>query len=86
MIRSFEYAAAYAVRQGPVRTEDIPALLPWASFWQRWASASFLRGYFEASADADYLNLLSDVFGSGKNSRLYKRLVYQDQIATNVSS
>lgn len=38
------------------------------------------------SADADYLNLLSDVLGSGKNSRLYKRLVYEDQIATNVSS
>jgi maltose alpha-D-glucosyltransferase / alpha-amylase len=38
-----------------VRTEDIPALLPWASLWQRWASASFLRGYFEASGDAAYL-------------------------------
>jgi maltose alpha-D-glucosyltransferase/alpha-amylase len=56
MIRSFDYAAAYAVRHGPVRTEDIPALLPWARLWQRWASASFLRGYFEASGDeADYL-------------------------------
>jgi zinc protease len=36
--------------------------------------------------EADYLNLVSDVLGSGKNSRLYKRLVYQDQIATNISS
>ncbi len=31
-----------------------------------------------------YLDLVSDVLTSGKNSRLYKRLVYDDQIATNV--
>ncbi|MDA2923105.1 insulinase family protein [Acidobacteria bacterium AH-259-L09] len=38
------------------------------------------------SADADYLDLVSDVLASGKISRLYKRLVYEDQIATGVSS
>jgi zinc protease len=38
------------------------------------------------SADSDYLDLVSDVLGLGKNSRLYERLVYKDQIATNVSS
>jgi zinc protease len=32
------------------------------------------------------LDLASDVLGSGKNSRLYKRLVYQDQVATSVSA
>ena len=36
--------------------------------------------------EADYLNLLSDVLSSGKSSRLYKRLVYDDQIATDVSA
>lgn len=36
------------------------------------------------TADADYLDLVSDVLAVGKNSRLYKRLVYEDQIATNV--
>ncbi|HEX2450948.1 MAG TPA: pitrilysin family protein [Gemmatimonadales bacterium] len=36
------------------------------------------------SADLDYLNLASDVLASGKTSRLYKRLVYDDQIATDV--
>lgn len=36
--------------------------------------------------DADYLNLVSDVLGLGKNSRLYQRLVYEDQIATSVSA
>lgn len=38
------------------------------------------------STEADYLNLVSDVLAYGKNSRLYKRLVYEDQIATNVSA
>ncbi|MCU0228093.1 MAG: insulinase family protein, partial [Bryobacterales bacterium] len=35
---------------------------------------------------AAMLDLLSDVLGSGKTSRLYKRLVYQDQIATDASA
>ncbi|MGH7629346.1 MAG: M16 family metallopeptidase [Gemmatimonadales bacterium] len=36
------------------------------------------------STDFDYLNLVSDVLVSGKTSRLYKRLVYDEQIATDV--
>ncbi|MEO8089311.1 MAG: pitrilysin family protein, partial [Gemmatimonadales bacterium] len=39
-----------------------------------------------ATADADYLNLVSDILSSGKSSRLYKRLVYDEQIATAVSA
>lgn len=31
-----------------------------------------------------YLNLLGDILTNGKTSRLYKRLVYDDQIASNV--
>jgi len=38
------------------------------------------------SAEGDYLNLVGDVLASGKNSRLYKRLVYDDQTATDVSA
>jgi zinc protease len=37
------------------------------------------------SADADYLNLVSACLGDGKTSRLYKRLVYDDQIASDVN-
>jgi zinc protease len=37
------------------------------------------------SADADYLRLVSDCLGEGKTSRLYKRLVYDDQIASDVT-
>ena len=38
------------------------------------------------TADADYLDLVSDVLAQGKNSRLYKRLVYDNQIATEASA
>ncbi|HON06615.1 MAG TPA: pitrilysin family protein, partial [Verrucomicrobiota bacterium] len=37
------------------------------------------------TTDLNILDLTSDVLGSGKTSRLYKRLVYKDQIATDVS-
>lgn len=37
-------------------------------------------------ADVELLDILSDVLSSGKSSRLYKRLVYDDQIATDVSA
>lgn len=40
----------------------------------------------EGTDEAVFLNLVSDVLSSGKTSRLYKRLVYEDQIATNVSA
>src|SRR5271163_310242 len=36
------------------------------------------------SADADYIDLVSDCLSNGKSSRFYKRLVYEDQIATSV--
>jgi zinc protease len=36
--------------------------------------------------DGEYLDLVTDVLSSGKTSRLYKRLVYDEQIATDVSA
>ena len=38
------------------------------------------------TADGDYLTLVSDVLSDGKTSRLYKRLVYDEEIATDVSA
>ena len=38
------------------------------------------------TSEADYLELFGEVLGSGKNSRLYERLVYRDQIASTVSA
>jgi zinc protease len=36
--------------------------------------------------ESDYLDLAAGVLASGKTSRLYKRLVYEDQIATSVNA
>ena len=38
------------------------------------------------STDADYLDLVSDCLSQGKTSRFYKRLVYDDQIATDANA
>lgn len=38
------------------------------------------------TADGDYLSLVANILSSGKNSRFYKRLVYDEQIATDVST
>lgn len=38
------------------------------------------------SADADYLDLVTDCLAQGKSSRFYKRLIYEDQIATDASA
>jgi len=52
--------------------------VPEARLYVEWNTPPF------GSLDADRLNLLSKVLSSGKDSRLYKRLVYEDQIATDV--
>ncbi|NIM51257.1 MAG: insulinase family protein [Gemmatimonadales bacterium] len=39
-----------------------------------------------ASEEARYLDLVTDVLAAGKTSRFYKRLVYDEQIATDVAA
>lgn len=46
MIRSFHYASYLGLLKGSeVRTEDVPALEPWAELWYRSTSATFLHAY-----------------------------------------
>jgi zinc protease len=54
--------------------------VPQARIYKVWNVPHF------GTADADYLDLVSDVLSSGKTSRFYKRLVYDDQIATNANA
>jgi len=54
--------------------------VPQERIYKAWNVAAF------GDADVELLDLLSDVLGAGKNSRLYKRLVYDDQIATDVEA
>ncbi|RPI06997.1 MAG: insulinase family protein [Ignavibacteriae bacterium] len=54
--------------------------VPQARLYKVWNMPAWGTPEFE------YLKLLTNVLASGKTSRLYKRLVYDDQIATNVNS
>ena len=53
--------------------------VPQARLYKVWNAPQY------GAADTDYLDLLSDVLSNGKTSRLYDRLVFRDQIATDVS-
>ena len=56
MLRSYSYAAYAALfAHASGRPAEFSRLEPWAHIWQTWASAAFLRGYFEASGDASFL-------------------------------
>ena len=54
--------------------------VPQARIYKEWNIPEY------GSADADYLDLVTDVLAAGKTSRLYKRLVYDEQIATDVAA
>ncbi len=55
MVRSFRYAAHVSRIEGSVREADQARLLPWDHLWSAWASAAFLRGYFDRAAGAGFL-------------------------------
>jgi zinc protease len=54
--------------------------VPEARIYKVWNVPEF------GSRDAAYLELAAGVLSQGKNSRFYKRLVYDDQIATSVNA
>jgi zinc protease len=68
-----------AERRQPSR-HTIQDRVPQARVYKVWNVAAF------GDPDVEYLDILSDIFTSGKSSRLYKRLVYDEQIATDVNS
>ncbi|MEM8547522.1 MAG: pitrilysin family protein [Pseudomonadota bacterium] len=63
-----------------VRREVLQDRVPQTRIYRAWPAPEW------ASADTDTLALATQILGGGKNSRLYERLVYKDQTATDVSS
>ncbi len=59
MLRSFHYAVHGSVLRSElgaaIRRQDETALEPWVRAWYQWVSASFLRGYRQATAGAAFL-------------------------------
>ena len=74
-----KHEAWIAKRTGTQR-QQVKDRVPQARIYNIWIVPPW------GSAEADYLELVGEVLGSGKNSRLYERLVYREQIATNVAS
>ncbi|MGA9119576.1 MAG: pitrilysin family protein [Bacteroidota bacterium] len=73
------FNAWVAKRTGTIR-EHAEDRVPQARVYKVWNVPGW------ASHDAQYLQLVTSLLTSGKSSRLYKRLVYDDQSATTVSA
>ena len=79
MLRSFHYAA-YAALLGQVpgaRPEDFSTLEPWARFWYRAVSATFLKGYLPAVAPASLLPQTPAELGTLLDAYLVDKGIYQ---------
>jgi maltose alpha-D-glucosyltransferase/alpha-amylase len=69
MLRSFSYAANYALRSDRFRPEDRAGLERWGLYWQIWVSVAFVKSYVASAAPAGFLpksrdemKLLLDLF------------------------
>ncbi len=82
------------IRRGTVFARPAPSVAPRAEngfqvVYDRVPGARLYREWNIpewGSADADYLGLVSSIIGDGSSSRLYRRLVQREKIATDVSS
>jgi zinc protease len=71
---------SWTAKMPGVRREVVSDHVPQARLYEVWNIPRY------GEADTTRLDLLSDVLAEGKTSRLYKRLVYDDQIATGVEA
>jgi zinc protease len=62
------------------KREILQDRVPQARLYKVWGAPHY------TSEDTELLQLADGVLGGGKNSRLFERLVYTDQVATDVSS
>jgi zinc protease len=71
---------AWVVKRTGSQRQVLQDRVPQARIYKEWnVPQVFAR-------DATYLDLVSSVLGEGKASRLYKRLVYDDQLCTDASA
>jgi maltose alpha-D-glucosyltransferase/alpha-amylase len=77
MIRSFDYATVTALSDRAVRPEDAAQLRPWATFWNRWVSAEFLKSYLQTAGKADFMPRSRDDINVALNIFLLEKAVYE---------
>jgi zinc protease len=71
---------AWIAKMTGTHRQKVQDRVPQARIYKVWNIPEF------GSSDSDYLDLVSDCLSQGKTSRLYKRLVYDDQIATDANA
>ncbi|HZQ54990.1 MAG TPA: pitrilysin family protein [Bryobacteraceae bacterium] len=71
---------SWIAKMSGANRETVEDRVPQARIYKVWN----VPGYGEAAAD--HLRLTAGILSSGKTSRLYKRLVYDEQIATHVAA
>ncbi len=71
---------AWAAKMADEHRELVQDRVPQGRIYKVWN----VPGY--GTAAADHLRLAAGILSAGKSSRLYKRLVYDDQIATHISA
>lgn len=72
--------SAWIAKRSGIQRQRVQDRVPQARLYKVWNIPQW------GSPEAVYLDLVSDVLALGKTSRFYKRLVYKDQIATDVSA
>lgn len=73
-----ERAGAWVAKMQGTKRAVIQDRVPQARLMKTWNIPGFCE------ADANLLGVVASILGSGKNSRLYERLVYRDRLATSV--
>jgi zinc protease len=68
---------AWIAKMSGTHRQVVQDRVPQARIYKLWNIPEY------GSAEADYLDLAADCLSNGKSSRFYKRLVYEDQIATD---
>jgi maltose alpha-D-glucosyltransferase/alpha-amylase len=80
MVRSFHYATNAALTgQAPIliRTEDVPALEQWGSYWYAWVSAAFLNSYLNILGESPLLPRDRGDLDTLLNIYLLEKAVYE---------
>jgi zinc protease len=74
------HQSVWIAKMSGTHRQTVQDRVPQARIYKIWNIPQY------GTAEADYLDLVSDVLSSGKSSRFYKRLVYDDQIATDAGA
>lgn len=75
-----KHQAAWVAKMTGTHRAVMADRVPQARVYKVWNMPEY------GSADGDYLDMVSDVLANGHSSRLYQRLVYDDQIATDAGA